>query len=78
VAAENEPRNRFGEAVLTIAVRHEIGRTPHILAAIAYGQRPWCAGIVLDFAATGGGNLGTSEADRKSVGICGLDSADER
>ena len=28
-------------------------------------------GIVPDFAATGVGNLGTWEADRKSVGICG-------
>ena len=37
----------------------------------SFGQRPWCAGIVPDFAATGVGNLGTWEADPKSVGICG-------
>ena len=37
----------------------------------SFGQRPWCAGIVPVFAATGVGNLGTWEADRKSVEICG-------
>lgn len=36
VAAEDEPCNRLGEAVLSIAVRYEIGRTPHIFAAIAH------------------------------------------
>src|SRR6266436_9142977 len=37
----------------------------------SFGQRPWCAGIVPVFAATGAGNLGIWEAGRKSVRICG-------
>ena len=45
---------------------------PSALKAIpSSGQRPWCAGIVPVFAATGVGNLETREADRKSVRICG-------
>jgi len=37
----------------------------------SFGQRPWCAGIVPVFAATGAGNLEIWEAGRKSVRICG-------
>jgi hypothetical protein len=45
---------------------------PSVLKAMMIiGQSPLCAGIALDFAATGAGNPAPREAGRKSLQNCG-------
>src|ERR1700688_1613199 len=38
VAAENEPLDRVGEAIVAIAVGHKIRSLPHLLTRVAHGN----------------------------------------